>query len=90
MSERNISITGIGDFCVRVRYKRTNRHKTKIYMVDASPVGWEGLSVPIGEFHVLKNDQVNYNTWPNVHYLVSEKVKKEYPLEELQKLETKS
>ncbi len=85
MSGRIISIADIGDFYVNVKYKRTNRHKTKIFTVTANPVKWP-FFVDVGTFHIMDGNQIKYISKPNVLDFLSVKIQKAYNLNDLLEL----
>ena len=85
MSERIIRVAGIGDFYVYVKYKKTNRHKTKIFTVTARPAQG-AFFVEVGAFHILEGDRIKYVSQPKVLDLISKKIQWVYRLDDLLEL----
>lgn len=85
MSQRIIRAASLGNFYVDVKYKRTNRHKTKIFTVTARPADG-AFFVEVGEFHILEGDHVKYVSQPKVLDLISKKIQWVYKLDDLLEL----
>lgn len=85
MSQKIIRAASLGDFYVDVRYKRTNRHNTKIFTVKARPADG-AFFVDVGEFHILEGDRVKYVSKPKVLELISKKIQWVYRLDDLLEL----
>ena len=86
------------EFCTDVRYKKTNRHGTKIIQANACAKG-DSKYFKVGEFHISKENEITYieekhSCFSSDHfpenlpffYFLSKEFQEKYPLPELLKL----
>ena len=85
MSLKIISVAGIDDFYVDVKYKKTNRHKTKIFTVTAKPAE-SSVFTEVGTFYVLEGNQIKYVSKPSILKLLTIKIQRTYDLDSLLEL----
>lgn len=73
-------------FYIEVRYKKTNRHGTRIFTVNAKAEG-DNDYIYVGEFHVRKENEKIYVPQPHMFCsFLSEEIQQIYDLPELLKL----
>ena len=79
-------ITVASKFYIDVRYKKTNRHGTRVFIVSAKEEGDDNY-IYVGEFHLSKKNEITYVPRPHMFCsFLSREIQQRYRLPELLKL----